>query len=84
MKTPVLNLKSPPERVRSSLAQRRAQAQALVKESEQDLGLIVCLNKDGTLAGTIAVDRPVSDEPFSQEVKNQSCDAVWPGTVAGK
>lgn len=68
---------------RSSLEQRRRAAARYVESSEGDLGLIVCLTKEGTLAGTIAVDLLNPGTPLSQDVKDESCAIVFKGSHAG-
>lgn len=45
-------------------------------------GTIVCLTPEGTLAGTIHADRPATAPPFTDDVKQLSCDQAWPGSRA--
>ncbi len=63
-----------------TLDEQLAAARDAVAEAATDAGMIVCLTKEGTLAGTIEVDRPSTAKPFTKTQKRDACAQEWPGS----
>lgn len=62
------------------LEEQIAAAQALVEQAVTDLGLIVCLTPQGTLAGTLSVDKVDPTVPYTLAERQATCTRLFPGS----
>ena len=79
-KTPVDDLPQVPAAPADPLEERIAAAQEAVKRAVTDFGLIACVRPDGTLAGTLQVDKVDPTVPFTLAGKKATCAHLFPGS----
>lgn len=79
-KTPVYDPPQLPAQPADPLEDQIAAAQELVEQATTDLGLIVCLTPQGTLAGTLSVDKVDPTVPFTLAEKQATCTRLYPGS----
>lgn len=79
-KAPVYELPQVAAEPADPLEEQIAAAQELVEQAVTDLGLIVCLTPQGTLAGTLSVDQVDPTVPFTLAEKQATCTRLFPGS----
>lgn len=79
-KTPVYDPPQVPAEPADPLEDQIAAAQEHVERAITDLGLIVCLTPQGTLAGTLSVDKVDPTVPFTLPEKQATCTRLYPGS----